>query len=395
MTMHTNSAPAAPSRRSFLERPIGLARSIWTAPGAVPPPPRRVWRDWVLVAGVVLLAVFEGLVRADLPWTLLSVITLVVLSPTLLWRRTRPLAMFAISFVALGLVTVVTGDSLQLYTSAFLILLPYAVFRWGTGRAITVGTALMLADLGFSTLAGTGFADTLGEVAVVLPVIILGLALRFRANARVRELDRAKSFEREQLARDLHDTVAHHVSAIAIRAQAGLAMAEQKPDAATVALGVIEAEASKTLAEMRSMVRVLRRADSPDLSPSPRIADLEQLAHVEAGAPSVDVHITGDTGSVPPPVGAAVYRLAQESITNARRHARHATRIDVRLHADDERILLSVSDDGEAVPATTPGYGITGMVERATLLGGTCEAGPLPGRGWVVTAVLPRAGWSA
>jgi signal transduction histidine kinase len=253
----------------------------------------------------------------------------------------------------------------------------------------------MLADLGFSTLAGTGFADTLGEVTVVLPVIILGLALRFRANARVRELDRAKSFEREQLARDLHDTVAHHVSAIAIRAQAGLAMAEQKPDAATVALGVIEAEASKTLAEMRSMVRVLRRADSPDLSPSPRIADLEQLAHVEAGAPSVDVHITGDTGSVPPPVGAAVYRLVQESITNARRHARHATRIDVRLHADDERILLSVSDDGEAVPATTPGYGITGMVERATLLGGTCEAGPLPGRGWVVTAVLPRAGWSA
>lgn len=106
----------------------------------------------------------------------------------------------------------------------------------------------------------------------------LGAAFRYRASARMRELDQVKLLERERLARDLHDTVAHHVSAIAIRAQAGLATSVLQPDAATDALHVIEAEASRTLAEMRSMVRVLRRNEPADLAPSPGITDLEQLA---------------------------------------------------------------------------------------------------------------------
>ncbi|MEV4082696.1 ATP-binding protein, partial [Nonomuraea fuscirosea] len=85
---------------------------------------------------------------------------------------------------------------------------------------------------------------------------------------------------------------------------------------------------------------------------------------------------------------------AQESVTNARRHARHATRIEVRVAADDSSVRLRVSDDGDSTatrPAPSPGYGLLGMIERADLLGGTCEAGPNPGRGWTVTAVLPRA----
>jgi len=90
-----------------------------------------------------------------------------------------------------------------------------------------------------------------------------------------------------------------------------------------------------------------------------------------------------------------VYRLAQEGVTNARRHARNAARIDVRVHADEAGIRLDVRDDGDPAASATPGYGITGMIERANLLGGTCEAGPTPDGGWVVSAVLPRAGWSA
>ena len=100
----------------------------------------------------------------------------------------------------------------------------------------------------------------------------------------------------------------------------------------------------------------------------------------------------------PPSIGSAIYRLAQESVTNARRHARHVTRIEVRVTADDTAVRLRVSDDGEpglVRPAVSPGYGLAGMIERAGLLGGTCEAGPNPGRGWTVTAVLPRGGAAA
>ncbi|MFD0886253.1 sensor histidine kinase, partial [Streptosporangium algeriense] len=130
-----------------------------------------------------------------------------------------------------------------------------------------------------------------------------------------------------------------------------------------------------------------------DLAPGRSIADLAQLEGPGRSGPSVRVEIEGDTTGLPPSVEAAVYRLSQESVTNARRHARHATHVLVRISADDTSVRLCVSDDGDPVrPAGTPGYGITGMIERADLLGGTCVAGPNPGRGWSVTAVLPRTG---
>ena len=244
------------------------------------------------------------------------------------------------------------------------------------------------------TLGPTTVADVIGGTAVVVTTGTLGLAFRWRAGARARELDRVKLLEREQLARDLHDTVAHHVSAIAIQAQAGTAVASTDPDAAARVLRVIEGEASRTLDEMRSMVRVLRRDDAPDLAPSPGIADLRHLARAEGGGPAVEVELVGDVEALPPAIAAAVYRLAQESVTNARRHARNATRVDVRVQVDAAGIRLDVRDDGDAAASAAPGYGITGMIERATLLGGTCEAGAAPGGGWAVTAVLPRAGWS-
>jgi signal transduction histidine kinase len=161
---------------------------------------------------------------------------------------------------------------------------------------------------------------------------------------------------------------------------------------------VIEAEASRTLTEMRSVVGVLRGSDAALVTPSPSIADLADLAGADRPGPPVRVELSGDVVGVPPPVAAAIYRLAQESVTNARRHARHATRIEVRVAADDDMVRLRVSDDGDRasrLPARSRGYGLTGMIERARLLGGTCEAGPDPDRGWTVTAALPRAGSAA
>ena len=304
--------------------------------------------------------------------------------------------MLAIAFGVGSIFSVVTGGDPQLVTTAYFLLLVYAVVRWGSGRAMVAAGAIMLASSALSFALGpTSIGDAVGGLAVVAATVSLGVAFRWRAAARARELDRVKLLEREQLARDLHDTVAHHVSAIAIQAQAGTAVAATDPDAAAEVLRVIEGEASRTLDEMRSMVRVLRRDDVADRSPGPGISDLRSArARRHRRRPAVDVRLVGDVEAVPPTVAAAVYRLAQEAVTNARRHARNATRVDVRVEADDAAIRLEVRDDGDPVASATPGYGMTGMAERATLLGGTCEAGPAPGGGWAVTAVLPRSGWS-
>ncbi|WP_344488431.1 sensor histidine kinase [Nonomuraea monospora] len=379
----------------------GLLRSLWDEPRP-PQAPRRVWRDWALVALLAVATLLEGTLRTDLQWRPISVIFPLVMVPTLLWRRTHPLPALAIPVVGSALVQLVTGaDPAELASSAYILILLYALSRWGSGREIAAG--LLLITVAVLAAVVTGHIrgpDTAGAYAVVFAGIALGGTFRYRARARMRELDQVKLLEREQLARDLHDTVAHHVSAMAIRAQAGIATAASDPDAAVDALRVIEAEASRTLAEMRTMVRVLRRdhgAAMPDLAPNPHLADLHRLAGRGRVGPVVDVRIDGDLDGVPASVGAAVYRIAQESVTNARRHARHATRIEVSVAADDSAVRLRVSDDGDSTAGrsvTSPGYGLLGMIERAGLLGGTCEAGPNPGRGWTVTAVLPRTGAS-
>jgi signal transduction histidine kinase len=369
-------------------------RSVWNEPAA-PHAPARVWRDWALVAVLVPLAVLEGAVRPDLPWRVLSVVIVVATVPTLLWRRTRPLLMITLAFAVTGVAPLVLhGAVLRSYTVAFVLILPYALIRWGSGRAAVVGMAVVLAKILLNAAFGQLSAgDVVAGFAVMSSAVALGVALRFRAGARLRELQQVKLLERERLARDLHDTVAHHVSAMAIRAQAGLATAPSNPEAATDALRVIEAEASRALAEMRGMVRILRLDEPADLAPGPSITDLERLAGKPRSGPAIEVGIAGDLGHIAPSIGSAIFRLAQESVTNARRHARHATRIEVRVSAGPTSVRLQVSDDGEPPPGeTTGGYGLIGMSERAGLLGGTFDAGPAPGRGWTVIAVLPRAG---
>lgn len=370
---------------------------MWDEPRA-PDPPRRVWRDWVLVGVLEVLAVLEGALRTGLPSRAVWVPVAVGVMPTLLWRRTRPLLMVAIAFGATGGVSLLMGrEQSGMFTMAAMLLLPYALYRWGSGREVVIGSAIVLVNVGIALIANDATpGDAAGGFAVLSAAIALGLAFRYRAGARLRELDQVKLLERERLARDLHDTVAHHVSAIAVRAQAGLATSASRPEAATDALRLIESEAARTLAEMRTMVRVLRQHQLAELTPNPRITDLERLASRSRDGPSVDVKLRGDLDDLPSAVEVAIYRLAQESVTNALRHARDATRIEVRVNADDTSVRLRVSDDGDAGPLQpTPGYGLVGMRERAALLGGTCEAGPNPDRGWSVVAVLPRNGSAA
>ena len=164
------------------------------------------------------------------------------------------------------------------------------------------------------------------------------------------------------------------------------------PVAAVDALRVIEAEASRALTEMRLMVGALRDDGAADLTPQRGVADIERLARAVSGPPRVEVELSGDLDDLRPAVGAALYRLAQESVTNALRHARYASQVSVAVAADEASVRLTVVDDGELQGRAGTGYGLVGMTERASLLGGTLDAGPGQERGWSVVAVLPRTG---
>lgn len=361
---------------------------MWDEPRP-PDVPVRVWRDWALPAVLVPVAALEGVLRPELDGRFVQAAVTAGLVLTLLWRRTRPLLVVAVAFGVSAAVPLVIGAPLGTGSIVFVVLLPYALGRWGSGRQIVLGALVMVGSVVAPAAVGLfGVGEVGFGVAVVAAALATGVAFRYRERDRVRALDQVALRERERLARELHDTVAHHVSAMAIRAQAGLATAPARPEAALDALRLIEQEASRALAEMRAVVRVLR-VDQP----GPRLADLEQLTGRPGHGPVVDLQLHGDVDGVSPPVAAAVHRLAQEAITNARRHARGATRIEVRVDVDDAVVRLRVGDDGEPGPVRSgavPGYGLTGMIERVTLLGGTCEAGPDPDRGWTVRAELPR-----
>ena len=369
-------------------------RSLWAEPRAADTP-ERVWRDWVLVGVAMVTALLEGALREDVTWRSFVTIVAVGLAPVLLWRRTHPLVCVVVGFgagMALGLASLLGGvPSVGLDTMIYVLVLVYALVRWGSGREIVIGLTVVLVAAVFAIATDyTGPAEVIGGFAVLAAAAAGGAAFRYRAESRRRAVDQIRSQERVGLARELHDTVAHHVSAIAVQAQAGRTMAGKRPEAALEALSVIEGEASRTLAEMRAMVRVLRDGAPAEYAPQPGVADLVSLGR-RGPVPVVDVELAGDLAGLRLQVDAAVYRLAQEALTNALRHARNASRVEIRVVEGAGRLRLRVTDDGQIDPArpATHGFGLLGMTERVLLLGGTLRAGPAPGGGWAVDAELP------
>jgi signal transduction histidine kinase len=366
-------------------------RSILAEPRA-PDPPARAWWDWALVGAILVTAVGEAILRPDIPARPLATVVALLVIPVLLWRRTHPLLATAVGFggaMVLHIPMIVDDVAdVGLNSMAILLLLPYALYRWASGPEALVGTAIVAVPAGLAFATSETLGDVIGGATVLVAAFALGAAMRYRAVARQREVQQVRTLERGELARELHDTVAHHVSAIAIQAQAGRAVAATDPASAVEALAVIEAEASRTLYEMRTMVRVLRDGEAADYAPQRGISDLDELTRM---SPVVRVHRGGDLAGLPQPVEGAVYRICQESVTNAIRHSLNATAVTVGVTGDDGVVRLRVHDDGEAArPSTTVGYGLLGMAERAKLLGGACQAGPDPVGGWTVEATLPR-----
>jgi signal transduction histidine kinase len=378
---------------------IDTVRRLWAQPRA-PDPPGPAPRDWVLVAIVIATAVGEAALRPDLVWRPFSLALTVALAASLPWRRVHPLGVVTIAFGVVsvadvvGLIRDVEWEGLG--TAVFLLLLPYALTRWGSGREVAGGLAIVAVPVGLTAFAGAPVGDVVGGALVLLLAATLGALARYQQASHVQELAGLRSRERAELARELHDTVAHHVSAIAVRAQAGRVLAASQPSAAADALVVIEEEASRALEEMRSMVGALRQSDGgpSDLAPQQGVRDIERLTRSTGPGPRIDVELVGDLADLRPSVDSAGYRLAQEAITNALRHARHPTIVRVQVAGDGDCVRLTVDDDGRGSVggASASGFGLVGMAERAKLLGGTFEAGPRADGGWTVRAELPRHG---
>ncbi|GAB3189229.1 signal transduction histidine kinase [Micromonospora palomenae] len=220
-----------------------------------------------------------------------------------------------------------------------------------------------------------------------------------RERARVAEenqrslAEQAVADERRRIARELHDVVAHHVSVMGVLATGARRVLRRDPDAADEAIATIEDTSRVTLREMRRLLDVLRTDAEPaaDLTPQPGLAGIETLVEQvrEAGLP-VTLHVEGTPGPVEEGVSLTVYRIVQEALTNALKHAGEAT-AQVRITVADGYLTVEVTDTGRG-PGPGPdriGHGLVGMRERVGLYGGTLRTGPRPGGGFRVSARIP------
>ncbi|MFE3287531.1 histidine kinase, partial [Streptomyces sp. NPDC059233] len=229
-------------------------RTLWTEPRP-PDAPARVWRDWALLAAGLGGVALEATLRANVVWRPVAVVFAVWLCLLPLWRRTRPLAMVTLGFgsvilLQLASLVAVAGEPVGLDTGMVVLVLVYALPRWGSGREVVLGSTVILTAFALGVTADEipAAEQVGGFVFLSLPGLI-GAAVRFWGTARERQLEQVRSREREQLARELHDTVAHHVSAMVIIAQAGRVLAGTDPSAAVEALEGVEEEGARTLEE--------------------------------------------------------------------------------------------------------------------------------------------------
>ncbi len=348
--------------------------------------------DWAIPCAVGLLLVLTAIDEYATPtwWSLLvlSVSLAVAQAGALYWRRRRPELVTAI-VLALGL-------AYQLIVPE--IVLPLAgLFAVGSLAAARPPRVSLLGLAGLLALSASNFfTTTVGDAVFTMGLAVgawaLGEAARNRAKAIKQEALRAVREEQARIARELHDVIAHSVSVIVVQAGAADHVFDARPDEARAALRSIELAARDAQRELNRLLTAVRPdAHDDPTHPQPGLARLDELAvPLRAAGLSVDVRREGPVRPLPAGVDLSAYRIVQEALTNTLRHAR-GTRAEVTLRYSAELLELDVLDNGRGSAAVdgTPGYGILGMRERATMLGGTLEAGPVPGGGFRVSASLP------
>jgi signal transduction histidine kinase len=276
----------------------------------------------------------------------------------------------------------------------------YALAVWTRPRPFVVGTALVVAT-DFLATAATGGAMS-GTVPFVIVVVVVMVLVRRVVGDRERRADMAERErdvaareavleERSRIARELHDVIAHNVSMMVIQAGAERRDLEGSGTVTRDVLEAIERTGRGALIEMRRLVGMLRSDGGETLAPQPKLSDLGALAtQVRAAGLPVDVDIEGEQRELPAGIELAAYRIIQEALTNAIKHADGATAtVHVCYRAD--RLELEITDTGTdaATPASGGGHGLVGMRERVALYGGRFDATRPPGGGFAIRVLLP------
>ena len=374
-------------------KPVHLQlRQRFDAAAIVEPiPARRTW-DWVLTGLLAAAAVAFVLFDDSLPlWA--QVLPAVIATAFVPFRRDIPLVavittgVVAATCVALALRGAEVDDVGSPAGLADVVLF-YALCRWSTPVRIAIGFVVSVASeitIGWAS----GGADV-GEWPQLLPwllIVAFALAMRYRARAIAGRYEQVRLEERNALARELHDIVAHHMSAVAVQAQAGQFVVDADPKAAADALRSIETIANESIDEMRRMVGILCSEDDRGRTVAP---DSLTVLAVRDGRPAVYVRGDVELDDLPAGVAAALFRIAQESITNARRHSRGATFVEVSVERGEGHVRMTVDNDG--MPTTRnsgSGYGEVGMRERVEALGGEFESAARPSLGWRTSTSIP------
>ncbi|SCG59138.1 Histidine kinase [Micromonospora siamensis] len=338
---------------------------------------------------LLLVAVTAGGQRPDSPTGVaLAVALCAVQAGCLLWIRRHPIPALAVAALAgVGLEALCPQLG---WLGQVAVPLSY-VARLRPPRVSLPALGVLLAPTPWKLVHG-GWRDLLLAVAGLGLGWALGEVQRGRAERWQAHRARAIGRERERISRELHDVVAHHVAVIAVQAAAAEDVLDERPDQARAALGSIQDAARSALTELRAILHALTADAGPDPAvPQPRLTQLDALADaVRAAGLEVTMDRPGGTVGLPGGVELSAYRIVQEALTNAVKHG-HATRAEVSVRYDDGVLRVEVVNDGPVAPAprTAEGHGILGMRERARLLGGTLDAGPLAAGGFRVSAQIP------
>ena len=325
----------------------------------------------------------------------------------LAWRRRQPLLVFGL---------VVVSATIAFMTAPYVAIVAIMVAAYSVGaysryRRLSLGVMLVTASVVVAFGGGLPpIPQWTGPYAILLPLWLVGNAIRSRQLRADAFEDRATRLEREQeratqaaiaeerarIARELHDVVAHNVSVMIVQAGAARHVLKASPEQATGALRAVEASGREAMAELRHLLGLL----SPEgtdigLAPQPGVEHLETLVRRvgEAGLP-VTLHIEGQPRPLPPGIDLTAYRIVQEALTNALKYAGLAC-TDVILDYRESGLKVEILDDGLGNPGREggeTGHGLVGMRERVALYGGTLEAGPRLARGYAVRAWLPLEG---
>jgi signal transduction histidine kinase len=362
--------------------------------------------DALLVAGLAALTTlpFRAELRAH-PWQLAVQVGLLL---PLLWRRRAPLAVFAaVSATALAqwLADVRTPADVALLVALYTV-----AARLGPVPVLLAGAVaeagIWMASVRWSS-HGRFLPSAVSLTAMATAAALTGATMRTRRAHLAALEDRAVRLERERdqrarlavagerarIAREMHDIVSHNLSVMVALADAAVYAQARAPERATAAMRQVSGTGRQALTDMRHFLGLLRDGEPDALRhPVPGLAQLEELVdQVRAAGLPTGLRLEADARRVPAAAQLTVYRLVQEALTNTLKHAPGGTRAEVLVACRDGAVTVEVTDDGHGRAAPAPGatgHGIPGMRERVAAYGGTLEAGPLPGAGWRVRALL-------